>query len=80
MILISAVLMLCTGRLEKKLISILAMSYIFISLTKCSDFSLDLRGKYDGIIADAQRYADDIRAEAEKYSENVKHESLKSME
>lgn len=56
------------------------MSYIFISLTKCSDFSLDLRGKYDGIIADAQRYADDIRADAEKYSENVKHESLKSME
>ncbi len=70
MILASAVLMLCPGRFEKKLISMLAVSYIVISLTKGGDFSLDLRREYDGIIAEAEDYADGIRADAEKYVES----------
>ena len=79
MILVSAVLILCPGRFEKKLISMLAVSFIVISLTK-GDFSVNLRGEYDSVIEDAQRYADDIRGDAEKYNLIEKNKELKENE
>lgn len=80
MILVCAFLMLCPGRFEKKLISMLAVSYMVIAIANGGDFSIDFRREYDCIIGDAQKYAENIRADAEKYKETVMSEKLEGIE